>query len=240
MEGDGLVGGLESIVLYLRDLNMVSTILRLFLAMALGCVIGIDRGMKRRVAGVKTHTIVCLGAALVMMTGQFIKLYMNSGGNGDTARLGAQVISGIGFLGVGTIIVTGQRYVSGLTTAASLWTCACIGLAVGIGYYSGAILATGCILIIFRYFSKIDIYVENHSNVYDVYMEFESDEAMSNAIKNLREEKIKVSSVVVVKKKTKSQNVIVQASLEAGQWRSRNSIFRSVEEQPGLISVEEL
>ena len=71
-------------------------------------------------------------------------------------------------------------------------------------------------------------------------MEFESDEAMSNAIKNLREEKIKVSSVVVIKKKTKSQNIIIQASVEAGQWRSRNSIFRTIEEQAGLLSVEEL
>ena len=240
MGNGGLSGVIEAIDIYLHDLNFASTVLRLALAMGLGCIIGIDRGMKRRVAGVKTHTIVCLGAALVMMTGQYIQQNVNISGSGDVARLGAQVISGIGFLGVGTIIVTGQRYVSGLTTAASLWTSACIGLAVGIGYYSGAVLATGALLIVFRIFSKIDIYVDNHSNVYEVYMEFESDEAMSNAIKNLREEKIKVSSVVVIKKKTKNQNIIIQASVEAGQWRSRNSIFRTIEEQAGLLSVEEL
>ena len=95
-------------------------------------------------------------------------------------------------------------------------------------------------MIVFRYFKAIDIYIESHSNVYDVYMEFESDEAMSNAIRNLRAESIKISSVVVVKKKTKSQNVIVQASVEAAQWRSRNAIFRAIEDQEGLISVEEL
>ena len=240
MGNEGIPGLINDMIQYLQNLNFISSAFRLALAMGLGCIIGIDRGMKRRVAGVKTHTIVCLGAALVMMTGQYIQQNVNPAGSGDVARLGAQVISGIGFLGVGTIIVTGQRYVSGLTTAASLWTSACIGLAVGIGFYSGAILATICLLIVFRFFSKIDIYVDNHSNVYEVYMEFESDEAMSNAIKNLREEKIKISSVVVIKKKTKSQNIIIQASLEAGQWRSRNSIFRSIEEQPGLISVEEL
>lgn len=240
MESSGLSGVIDAVDICLQDLNFISTAFRLVLAMGLGCIIGIDRGMKRRGAGVKTHTIVCLGAALVMMTGQYIQINVNTGGSGDVARLGAQVISGIGFLGVGTIIVTGKRYVSGLTTAASLWTSACIGLAVGIGYYSGAILATVALLVVFRFFSRLDIYVENHSNVYDVYMEFESDEAMSNAIKNLREEKIKVSSVVVIKKKTKSQNIIVQASVEAGQWRSHNSIFRIIEEQPGIISVEEL
>lgn len=128
----GILGACNAISDYLHTLNMGSTLFRLILAMFLGCLIGIDRGMKKRVAGVKTHMIVCMGATLVMMTGDFIHVYSNGAGIGDTARLGAQVVSGIGFLGVGTIIVTGQRHVSGLTTAASLWTSACIGLAVGI------------------------------------------------------------------------------------------------------------
>ena len=236
----GLLGKLNSISSYLADLNLISTALRLVLAMALGGVIGIDRGMKKRVAGVKTHTIVCLGATLVMMTGQYISLNINPSGTGDTARLGAQVISGVGFLGVGTIIVTGQRHVSGLTTAASLWASSCIGLAVGIGYYSGAILTTLCILVVFRYFKAIDMYAENHSNVYEVYMEFDSNESMSNAIRTLREEDIHVNNIMVIKKKTKSQNVVIQASLEAGRWRNKKSTFRTVQEQQGVISVEEL
>ena len=240
MGREGLIGGLESIMLYLRDLNLVSMAFRLFMAVFLGTVIGIDRGMKRRVAGVKTHAVVCVGAALVMMTGQFIHLYMNGAGGGDTARLGAQVISGVGFLGAGTIIFTGQRRVSGLTTAASLWTSACIGLAVGIGFYSGAISATICLMVIFRYFKFIDVYVESHSNVYEVYMEFETNEIMSSALKKLREAGIKVNNVIVIKKKAKSQNIVVQASLEAGRWKTKNSIFRMVEEQEGVVSVEEL
>ncbi len=236
----GLLGKINSISSYLADLNMISTAVRLILAMLLGGIIGIDRGMKRRVAGVKTHTIVCLGATLVMMTGQYISLYINQSGTGDAARLGAQVISGVGFLGVGTIIVTGQRHVSGLTTAASLWASSCIGLAVGIGYYSGAILTTVCILVVFRYFKAIDIYVENHSNIYEVYMEFESNESMSNVIKKLREEDIQVNNIIVVKKKTKNQNVVIQASLDAGRWRTKKSIFRIIEEQQGVVTVEEL
>lgn len=240
MINEGLIGAINNFTAYMRELNFVTVAFRLFLAMVLGGVIGIDRGMKRRVAGVKTHTIVCIGATIAMMTGEFIHLYSNGAGVGDTARLGAQVISGVGFLGVGTIIVTGQRHVSGLTTAASLWTCSCIGLAIGTGFYSGAILGTIAILVVLRYFRAIDIYIENHSNVYEVYMEFLTEEHLSAAIRNLRNEDIKVSSVVVIKKKTKSQNIVVQASLEAGKWMTRNAIFRAVEDQNGLLSVEEL
>lgn len=169
----GILGACNAISDYLHTLNMGSTLFRLILAMFLGCLIGIDRGMKKRVAGVKTHMIVCMGATLVMMTGDFIHVYSNGAGIGDTARLGAQVVSGIGFLGVGTIIVTGQRHVSGLTTAASLWTSACIGLAVGIGFYSGAIFTTLGLILVFKYAKYIEVYVEEHSNTYDVYMEFE-------------------------------------------------------------------
>ncbi|HJD36703.1 MAG TPA: hypothetical protein IAA00_07230, partial [Candidatus Blautia ornithocaccae] len=124
--------------------------------------------------------------------------------------------------------------------AASLWASSCIGLAVGIGYYSGAILTTLCILVVFRYFKAIDMYAENHSNVYEVYMEFDSNESMSNAIRTLREEDIHVNNIMVIKKKTKSQNVVIQASLEAGRWRNKKSTFRIVKEQQGVISVEEL
>ena len=93
----------------LRELNMLSVTIRLLLALLSGTLIGIDRGMKRRGAGIKTHVLVCLGATLVMMTGQYIVDCF--GTRQEVARLGAQVISGVGFLGVGTIIVTGRNQV---------------------------------------------------------------------------------------------------------------------------------
>jgi putative Mg2+ transporter-C (MgtC) family protein len=98
--------------------SMLSITIRLLLAMGVGLVIGIDREMKRRVAGIKTHILVCVGAAMVMITSQYM---LTQFGTGDPARLGAQVISGVSFLGVGTIIVTGRNQVGGLTTAASIW-----------------------------------------------------------------------------------------------------------------------
>lgn len=126
-------------LIMIKGWSILSVGLRLAFSLIAGTLIGLDRSMKRRGAGIKTHVLVCLGSALVMMTGQFIQL--NYEGTIDVARMGAQVISGVGFLGVGTIIVTGHNQVKGLTTAAGLWACACIGLAIGIGFVDGALLA---------------------------------------------------------------------------------------------------
>jgi putative Mg2+ transporter-C (MgtC) family protein len=119
----------------------VSMVLRLVLACLLGGIIGFEREHVHRPAGFRTHILVCVGAALVMLTSEFIFNRYSSHVNADPARLGAQVISGIGFLGAGTIIKEGVS-VKGLTTAASLWAVSCIGIAVGIGFYSGALIAT--------------------------------------------------------------------------------------------------
>jgi putative Mg2+ transporter-C (MgtC) family protein len=124
-------------------LNMAA---RLVLAVVLGGVIGYEREHTQRPAGFRTHIVVCVAAALVMEISDFIFQHYHSFVNMDPARLGAQVISGIGFLGAGTILRDGFS-VKGLTTAASLWAVSCIGLAVGIGFCSGAILATAIIYI---------------------------------------------------------------------------------------------
>jgi putative Mg2+ transporter-C (MgtC) family protein len=113
-------------------------IVRLFLAMFLGGIIGLERGRLNRPAGIRTHMIVCMASALIMMLG----IYMQTvDPNLDVTRLGAQVVSGVGFLGAGAILKDGFS-VRGLTTAATLWVVACVGLAVGGGFYIAAILTT--------------------------------------------------------------------------------------------------
>ncbi len=125
----------------------ISMILRLVVACILGGIIGFEREHVHRPAGLRTHILVCVGSALVMVTSEFIYFRYSSHVNVDPARLGAQVISGIGFLGAGTIIKEGIS-VKGLTTAASLWAVSCVGIAAGIGFYSGAIIATVIIFLI--------------------------------------------------------------------------------------------
>lgn len=119
----------------------ISMIIRLLVACVLGGVIGFEREHVHRPAGLRTHILVCLGSALVMITSEYVYSKFSASVNVDPARLGAQVISGIGFLGAGTIIKEGVS-VKGLTTAASLWAVSCVGIAVGIGFYSGAFAAT--------------------------------------------------------------------------------------------------
>ena len=126
-------------------LNIWSVIFRIVLSVILGGFIGLERGHHGRAAGLRTHILVCLGATMTTMIG----LYSTSilGYNSDPLRVGAQVISGIGFLGVGTILVKNRAHVTGLTTAAGLWTTACIGLSIGIGFYWAAILAFLAVII---------------------------------------------------------------------------------------------
>ena len=122
-----------------RDVTMLSTTLRMLLAVVCGGLIGLEREYKRRPAGFRTHILICLGAAMTTLTSQF--LYLNMHYYTDMARLGAQVVAGIGFIGAGTIIIH-RQLVRGLTTAASLWATAGIGLAAGAHMYVVAAAAT--------------------------------------------------------------------------------------------------
>lgn len=129
------------------ELGLGEICLRLLCAMIVGMVIGTEREYTHRPAGMRTHILVALGACAVMITGQMIFLqYHSFGATPDPSRLGAQVITGVGFLGAGTILRQGAN-VKGLTTAASLWTVACLGLAAGGGYYAVAVIGMGFIFV---------------------------------------------------------------------------------------------
>lgn len=138
-------------------------LVRLILATALGGVIGVERESVRRAAGFRTHILVCCGSALVMLLSLYIYETYRGYTNIDPARLGSQVISGIGFLGAGTILKDGNT-IKGLTTAASLWAVACIGLALGAGFLVGGVITTIIVLIALRLFSRVEILIPNQSN----------------------------------------------------------------------------
>ena len=118
--------------------NIVVAAFRILLALIVGGIIGMERGRQGRAAGMRTHILVCIGATLASMTGMYV--YQVLGVSNDPLRLAAQVISGIGFLGVGTILIKGRFQITGLTTAAGIWCAATIGIALGVGYYEGAIV----------------------------------------------------------------------------------------------------
>ncbi|WP_376746766.1 MgtC/SapB family protein [Anaerospora hongkongensis] len=129
--------------------------MRLSVAFVLGGLIGYERQSQSKAAGLRTHVLVCLGSCLVMILS--LNIYQSVQGltNADPARLAAQVVSGVGFLGAGTIMKEGAT-VTGLTTAASLWVVSGVGLAVGCGYYSGAFYTTFLILLTLALLLRID------------------------------------------------------------------------------------
>jgi putative Mg2+ transporter-C (MgtC) family protein len=180
----------------LYSINDSSIILRLVLAVVLGGLIGFERGKSGRPAGLRTHILVCLGSVLAMMTNQYI---FETYGVSDPTRMAAQVISGIGFLGAGTILVTGRHQVKGLTTAAGLWATACMGLAIGIGFYKAAIGA--CIMITFAtvVLHRFDNFMVSKSRVMDVYLEFSNTVPITSVLETLKSFQVQIETMEVVK-----------------------------------------
>lgn len=174
----------------LNELNLVSITTRLLLALLLGGIIGLERGATRHAAGFRTHILVCVGAALAMLTNQFI--VDTFAGVSDPARMGAQVITGVGFLGVGTILVTGSKKIRGLTTAAGLWASACLGLAAGIGFYEGAVLAGALIFVSLALLPGIETYFYRRSGVVNLYVEVTSFDGFKGFMDKLGEHGISV------------------------------------------------
>lgn len=158
--------------------------LRLGTATLAGILIGIEREAKNKAAGIKTHVLVCVGSALCLIVGQYV--YLQNGGGADITRIGSSVVSGVGFLGVGTIIVTGVNEVRGLTTAAGLWASACIGLAAGIGYLEGTLMSLAFVLFTFVILRRIDSRMHLADKEFDLYVELETNRSVKHLLHHMR------------------------------------------------------
>lgn len=209
---------------------VTSGIVRILLAAICGAVIGTERGRKHRPAGLRTHMLVCVAAALVMVTNeQLIEVY----GSGDPTRMGAQVISGIGFLGAGTIITDRQSRIRGLTTAAGLWASACVGLAIGSGYYLGGVLTCIFILIIFTKFIGIEKHFVKRSRTMEIRVSFENAKSLNHFISELTSCECNVVSFEVFGK-----NANLQIVLPAGNCHEE--VTRVFNMCKGMLTLEEL
>ena len=210
------------------------------IALALFCagVIGLERGRKKRPAGFRTYMVVCVGATLVMMTNEYLcEVY----GTGDVARLGAQVINGIGFLGAGTIITTGHNRVKGLTTAAGLWTSACIGLAIGSGYYEGAILGTFAIVIIMVVLHSFDRRLTNNTKAIILYVEFTKMSVMRKLVDFARENDIKVEDVEIEQPNNMMEaKMVAVVTLRLPNKENHLEFLEKVSSLEGVMFVEEI
>ena len=190
----------------LQQLNYLSIIVRILLAAIIGCLIGLERESKNRAAGFRTYTLVSVGACLVMMTNQYMfNLYQS----GDPARLGAQVISGVGFLGAGTILVTRSNQVRGLTTAAGLWTSACVGLALGIGFYVGALIVGGVLLLVMILFRPLNHVLQRKNGIMRLYAHFDTSDDIDAFLQECRTERVAVADMQPIMQKDPDKGGIV-------------------------------
>lgn len=223
-------------------------LVRLLVATFCGGIIGIERGKKNRPAGFRTYILVCVGASLTMILGEYIS-HMDAIWRGvspdmlrsDVSRFGAQVINGIGFLGAGTIIITGNQQVKGMTTAAGLWASACMGLAIGAGFYSGALV--GCVLIIATtaLFSKLESFILSKSRNINLYAEFQHTEDLTKITNRLREKGVRIYDVEIIKaRNSDSKYPAAILSLQLPKKLSHAALVTEIASIDAVRMLEEL
>lgn len=213
---------------WITELNIGTILIRLVLAVLCAGVIGVERAKKRHAAGFRTYILVCLGAAIAMLTNQFI---FETYGTGDASRFGAQVISGIGFLGAGTILVTSRSQIKGLTTAAGLWASACIGLTIGVGFYTLALIGTLIIIVCLSLFPYIEKWLTKRANMIELHIELDERASLKELVNFVRKQGMRIILVENNTAYARSGLSVYTISLDTSKLDNDNviDILRSLE-----------
>ena len=190
----------------MRDFTFTSIVFRLVLATLLSALMGSERGRRGRAAGLRTHILVCVGAALASMTGIYIVDELQVAG--DASRIAAQVVSGIGFLGAGTILVKNGNTITGLTTAACVWATGAIGLAIGYGFYEAAVIATVITYLTIKLLSNFEHKQTLYGKECSLYVEFKEANKLNDVIFKMKELNYLVDSIALTQSKTNLPNAI--------------------------------
>ena len=223
----------------LRGLSLEAMMIRMLLAVLCGSIIGIEREFKRRPAGFRTHILICMGASITTLTSEYLLLVMNM--NTDPARLGAQVIAGIGFIGAGTIIVTRHQRVKGLTTAAGLWAVAIVGLCIGSGFYEGAILTTLLILVAEALFARVEYWIMRSSPEINILLEYEDAESLDILLQKFRAHNVKLLHLEITRNQTSDKNhACAILELRLPKKFKIKDLKETIHTCNGVVSVEEL
>lgn len=241
---------MDAILAPLREFTFFNVMLRVMLAMLMGGIVGFEREKKRRPAGFRTYMLVAIGAAMTVILSQYLDVMLHSawletservGIKTDVSRFGAQVINGIGFLGAGTIIVTGRQEVKGLTTAAALWASACMGLAIGAGFYECFIIGTALIVFSMKLLPFIEDFMLAHSRNMSVYVEMDSFENISNIVNYIKKEGIHIYDVDIEKDKHEHMaRFSVMCSLRLPSRKQHTEILAKPSTLDGVIAIDEI
>ena len=228
----------EMILDYLESADDIAVAIRLFLATLFGSLVGWERVVKRHSAGIKTFALVSLGSAVA--TALNIYLANLPGLDADVSRIPAGVVSGIGFLGAGTILVTGRQQIKGLTTAASLWVTSCMGMAIGGGYLVVGIICFLLIMIANVILMQLSKSVENYSKYMSVYIEVKKEGGVKQLTQWIAEQGYEISSMTKSKEKTlQSADAALIVDIDFDKRRSHKAILNSLNELKCVSYVEE-
>ncbi|MCI9155652.1 MAG: MgtC/SapB family protein [Lawsonibacter sp.] len=222
---------------FLRELSMAGVSVRVLLALLCGGVIGIERAEKRRPAGFRTHILICLGAAITAMTSEH--LFLNMHYYLDVARMGAGVVSGIGFIGAGTIMVTRRQRVKGLTTAAGLWVVAIVGLCCGFGFYEGAVYTTVLVLVAEVFFSKLEYRLIRENKEITVCAEYEKPSCLEEMMEKCHNLGVKIVDVEITRRGTEGGCSSAVLVLRSRQGAGREEVLRELSGVEGVFRVVE-
>lgn len=220
----------------IREVTYLAVALRVAAAVIIGGLIGMERGMKNRAAGMRTYMTVCLGACLVMLTNQYIFQVF---GTGDPVRMGAQVVSGIGFLGAGTIVVTRRSQIKGLTTAAGLWASAGVGLALGIGFYEAAVAGALAVFFVMTVLQGLDNRMHQKTKSVGVYFELNRETTLGDFLRLAQEKGMDIRDVIR-ENSSESGNRAYIATVKIQKRRNHLDICDDVREIPGVEYLEDL
>lgn len=232
-----------------RELTLGSMMLRIFLAMLMGGVIGLDREMKGRPAGFRTYMLVAMGAACTTMLSQYMTLMLATkwaadfaavGQRTDVVRLGAQVISGVGFIGTGTIMVTARHEVKGLTTASCLWASACMGLAIGAGFYECVIVGFVLILFCISVLPKLERVVLERARNMNIYVEMDGVERLEAVIHGMKDAGLMLYETEIDRDTVDDRRLKGVFSVRLGPKQQHTRILARISTLDGVLAVEEL
>ncbi len=238
------------LISYLRQFNLASVSLRLVLAMVSGGLIGIERGRKGRAAGFRTYMFVCIGATLAILLGEYEYMMVTTRWSStaaevgiltDVSRFGAQVINGIGFLAAGTILVTGRQEVKGMTTAAGLWASACMGLAIGAGFYECVAMAFLLIFLCIRFLPAVEMAIVDRARNINIYVEFTSLDVIGEIIGRIKEQGAQIYDVDISHGKEKyAQNPSAVFSIRLNEKRAHEEILTAISDLEDITTIDEV
>ena len=222
----------------IREVTYLAVALRILVAILAGGLLGMERGMKNRPAGMRTYMLVCVGACLIMLTNQYVYQYF---GTGDPVRMGAQVVNGIGFLGAGTIIVTRRNQIKGLTTAAGLWTSAGVGLALGIGFYEAAFIGGFAVFFVMTMLQRMDNSMHRKSRQMEIYFELDADVSLGDFLRSVREQDVEIYNVQREQESdSDAGNRAYIATVKSKKRSNHLEVLEQVQAVPGVAYLEEL